>query len=346
MTLFPRSPRLKSGTPFGIRSPFRTGSVGAQPRRGFVSRRESGTLVLDAGTDFVSPPASGYPESGASVPDAAFSRPLHLTTSPASPLRAFTLIELLVVIAIIAILAAILFPVFAQARDKARQASCLSNLKQIGLGTLMYAQDYDDAVFPENYVVNDNGMTAVAMWYSFYRFEPSGIRFYPERSLLQPYMKSVAIQDCLSANGVAAPSTIHTGSMIAYALNNDCSSANADRCLIPIAPGVPNNLAAIDRTAETVLLADGAAITTTRVLQRSTRLNRPNPSGNRPTLHGRHAGMANVLWCDGHAKAIAPQFRVEGFGVTTPADYRRFQLGDLRPIGSAPNDDFFFRMTK
>jgi len=57
---------------------------------------------------------------------------------------AFTLIELLVVIAIIAILAAILFPVFAKAREKARQAACLSNMKQIMLGTLMYAQDYDD----------------------------------------------------------------------------------------------------------------------------------------------------------------------------------------------------------
>jgi prepilin-type N-terminal cleavage/methylation domain-containing protein/prepilin-type processing-associated H-X9-DG protein len=64
--------------------------------------------------------------------------------------RAFTLIELLVVIAIIAILAAILFPVFAQAREKARQTSCISNLKQISTGELMYVQDYDETFSPSN----------------------------------------------------------------------------------------------------------------------------------------------------------------------------------------------------
>ena len=58
--------------------------------------------------------------------------------------RGFTLIELLVVIAIIAILAAILFPVFARAREAARKTSCLSNMKQIGLAAMMYVQDYDE----------------------------------------------------------------------------------------------------------------------------------------------------------------------------------------------------------
>jgi prepilin-type N-terminal cleavage/methylation domain-containing protein len=71
--------------------------------------------------------------------------------------RGFTLIELLVVIAIIAILAAILFPVFAQAREKARQATCLSNIKQISLGAMMYTQDYDET-YP-------GGPGVASLWY-------------------------------------------------------------------------------------------------------------------------------------------------------------------------------------
>src|SRR6266853_2673654 len=76
--------------------------------------------------------------------------------------QGFTLIELLVVVAIIAILAAILFPVFAQARESARKTSCLSNVKQLGLGCLMYSQDYDETLvmgwnFSQPGVMRDNG---------------------------------------------------------------------------------------------------------------------------------------------------------------------------------------------
>lgn len=64
--------------------------------------------------------------------------------------KGFTLIELLVVIAIISILAAILFPVFARARENARRASCLSNLKQFGLALVMYSQDYDEKIYRQD----------------------------------------------------------------------------------------------------------------------------------------------------------------------------------------------------
>jgi prepilin-type N-terminal cleavage/methylation domain-containing protein/prepilin-type processing-associated H-X9-DG protein len=81
----------------------------------------------------------------------------------------FTLIELLVVIAIIAILAAILFPVFAQARESARKTSCLSNQKQIGLAMMQYAQDYDECYMPTMIPVNPYKGMALQACYSYFK---------------------------------------------------------------------------------------------------------------------------------------------------------------------------------
>ncbi len=100
---------------------------------------------------------------------------------------AFTLIELLVVIAIIAILAAILFPVFARARENARRSSCQSNEKQIGIAQLQYLQDYD-----EKYMVQDETTTPKYLW-----FTP-----------LQPYIKSLQVFRCPSATDTQHSSTI------------------------------------------------------------------------------------------------------------------------------------------
>jgi len=94
--------------------------------------------------------------------------------------RAFTLIELLVVIAIIAILAAILFPVFAQARDTARKAACQSNLKQMGTAWMMYAQDYDETT-------NNNTWNGGGFWEN---------QIFAER--LQPYIKNYGVLRCPS----------------------------------------------------------------------------------------------------------------------------------------------------
>jgi prepilin-type N-terminal cleavage/methylation domain-containing protein/prepilin-type processing-associated H-X9-DG protein len=96
--------------------------------------------------------------------------------------RGFTLIELLVVIAIIAILAAILFPVFAQARAKARQTSCLSNTKQLGTATMMYLQDYDEK-FPFAAHLED-GFADANKWYG--------------ANILQPYVKNPDVLFCPS----------------------------------------------------------------------------------------------------------------------------------------------------
>ncbi|MCE5237309.1 DUF1559 domain-containing protein [bacterium] len=100
--------------------------------------------------------------------------------------RGFTLIELLVVIAIIAILASILFPVFARAREKARQTACVSNIKQLGMACAMYTQDYDELMPTEDYDINSNGdgneVGIDASW----------------RGVIMPYCKNAQLFQCPS----------------------------------------------------------------------------------------------------------------------------------------------------
>jgi prepilin-type N-terminal cleavage/methylation domain-containing protein/prepilin-type processing-associated H-X9-DG protein len=241
----------------------------------------------------------------------------------------FTLIELLVVIAVIAILAAILFPVFAQAREKARQATCLSNLRQIGLAAGMYAQDYDELVVPVSGYVAPDG-TGIYWW--------AGVTLTgndPTQGLLYPYMKNGQIQACPSFHNTLRPVLGLTG----YGYN-----------FAYLSPLVPPNyqaqsvaLAAVQKPAETVQMADAAELNTwsynTPTLEGNTYLEPPSSAF--PTFHARHNGVGDVLWVDGHVKDFHPVYRTGTFGYGYNADdFRQVNLGDIAPNGNLTDDLF------
>lgn len=121
--------------------------------------------------------------------------------------RAFTLIELLVVIAIIAILAAILFPVFAQAKSQAKKTACLSNTKQLGTAMLMYSTDYDDMIVPLSIPEIDPD------------WNPWNRKFYS--TLLMPYIKSSDLWLCPTLSGaqVERPGEPVYGGQFSYGVN-------------------------------------------------------------------------------------------------------------------------------
>jgi len=160
-------------------------------------------------------------------------------------LRAFTLIELLVVIAIIAILAAILFPVFAQAREKARQASCTSNLKQVGTAWMMYVQDYDEKIASANNPIGWGDCPTMPGRSQFGGWEGN---------LLAPYIKNTAVFKCPSSPGTTVNNNCKTVNYLieSYAYNYvsmerwDCTSQAA----------VGKNISALDQPADAMVFWD------------------------------------------------------------------------------------------
>ncbi len=194
--------------------------------------------------------------------------------------RGFTLIELLVVIAIIAILAAILFPVFARARENARKSSCSSNLKQLGMGALQYAQDYDERLPSYRLASTDPGCR-INWW-----------------DQIQPYVKNTQVLVCPSQP------TWSCG----YGING----SHTGPC------GSNVSLAQIGRPAQAVMLADmardstracGGSLPRDNVESGEIRLGYcPNDSGcvdlmgNGTGITNRHSGGSNISFCDGHVK--------------------------------------------
>ena len=223
---------------------------------------------------------------------------------------AFTLVELLVVIAIIGILAAILFPVFARARENARRSSCQSNLKQIGLGLLQYLQDYDETM-PRSYFGTASGADKTTQTKTKWM------------DAIYPYVKSEQLFVCPSepnaayryaGNLAAGEETDEYGS---YG-QNGAYSAPGDAFTPPRSSGLYTiKLSQIADSSQTVWATDingrqgpdrsyGIFWATAPPMIQTASDDPTIPGGTRQLdkISERHLGTANVLFCDGHVKAL------------------------------------------
>ncbi len=216
--------------------------------------------------------------------------------------QAFTLIELLVVIAIIAILAAILFPVFAKAREKARQSSCLNNIKQMGTATLMYCQDYDGKWCPSPYARGD----AVGWSVGLAAMAPQG--------QIHPYVKNVQVHTCPSrttANGWTSGGHCMFGSaaypdiFLGMALGYGPGQITADGMAIDSLPAPADVVAWADAPYPTGT-GQGRCMAYPKLLYPNACNYATYIPANGGDYTG-HNGGSNLAFFDGHGKWLAAQ---------------------------------------
>jgi prepilin-type N-terminal cleavage/methylation domain-containing protein/prepilin-type processing-associated H-X9-DG protein len=194
------------------------------------------------------------------------------------PFGAFTLIELLVVIAIIAILAAILFPVFAQAREQARKTSCLSNLKQLGLGMNMYASDFDDQAVP--WLLRDPKGKDLSDEYK--------VNWTWDR-LIQPYVKNDQLLRCPDDTGSTRAVLPHYGLVIrSYTYPGSLGGGWCNWT-------PPRAMATVTQPADTIMLIERDNCGTASSWQPC------SVNDSEGEMAWRHSLHSNVLYADGHS---------------------------------------------